>query len=96
MGKNVCGVILNGRTNDQIKSRWGRGFMIKTFSSNMNTVNFHLKIKPRPFLTILGFILKVNNEEISKVVPCSPSLILILTWDIDILFEKLKPETGSI
>ena len=44
-----------------------------------------------------GFIiLKVNSKEISKVVPCSVSLILTLTWGIDILFEKLTPETGGM
>ena len=32
-----------------------------------------------------GFILKVNSQEISKVVSCSVSLMLTLTWVIDIL-----------
>ena len=31
------------------------------------------------------FILKVNSQEISKVVSCSVSLMLTLTWVIDIL-----------
>ena len=42
-----------------------------------------------------GFILKVNSYEISKVVPCSVSLMFTLNWGIDILFEKLTPETGG-
>ena len=39
------------------------------------------------------FILKVNSSETSKVLPCSISFMLTLTWGIDILFEKLTPET---
>ena len=42
-----------------------------------------------------GVILKVNSSEISKVVSCSVSLMLTLTWGIDILFEKLTSEKGD-
>ena len=70
--------------------------MINAFSSNLNTVNLHLKIKPRSFYKIMeGFILKVNSWEISKVVPCLLSIMLTLTWGIDISFEKLALETGG-
>ena len=31
---------------------------------------------------------------LSNVVSCSVSLMLILAWGIDILFEKLTPEHG--
>ena len=41
------------------------------------------------------FIPKVNSSENSKIVPCSVSVMLTLTWGIDILFEKLTPETGG-
>ena len=41
------------------------------------------------------FTLKVNSYEISKVVSCSIPLVLTLTWGTDILFEKLRPETGG-
>ena len=40
------------------------------------------------------FTLKVLIDEISKAVPCSVSLMLNLTWDIDILSENLTQETG--
>ena len=40
-----------------------------------------------------GFILGLTvNEEVSKVVSCSVSLILTLNWVTDISFEKSKPE----
>ena len=35
------------------------------------------------------FIFKVNSFEISKVVSCLVSLMLNLTWGIDIFFENL-------
>ena len=41
------------------------------------------------------FTLKVLIDEISKAVPCSVSLMLNLTWDIDILSENLTQETGG-
>ena len=42
-----------------------------------------------------GFILEVNSSEVSKFVSCSISLMLTLTWGIDI-FEKLTPEMGRL
>ena len=43
--------------------------MINGFSSNMNTLNLYLKIKPGPFYKIMnGFIIKINNLEILKLV----------------------------
>ena len=47
-GETIYGeVILNGGTNDKIMSRWGRSFINNKniFSSNLNTVSFHFKIK---------------------------------------------------
>ena len=38
---------------------------------------------------VLGLTAK---KKVSKVVPCSVSLMLILNWVTDILFEKLIPE----
>ena len=71
----------------------GVSYMIKRFSSNLNTVNLHLMIKPWPFHKIVkGFI---HPKEILKVVSRSISLILTLTWGTDILFDKLTPETGG-
>ena len=68
--------------------------MTNAFSGNLNTVNLHLNIKHRPFQEIMKvFIPKVNISENSKIVPCSVSVMLTLTWGIDILFEKLTPET---
>ena len=82
-----------------IKSCQGGGGvsqMIIAFSSNMNTVNLHLNIKPWSCYKIMkGFLLKANSLDISKVVSRSVSLILTLTWDTDILIEKLRPETGG-
>ena len=54
-GKIIYGnVILNGRTNDQIMPRWGGvSSIINAFSSILNTVNAHWKIKPRPFYKIV-------------------------------------------
>ena len=70
--------------------------MTNAFSGNLNTVNLHLNIKHRPFQEIMKvFIPKVNISENSKIVPCSVSVMLTLTWGIDILFEKLTPETGG-
>ena len=40
------------------------------------------------------FIFKVNSFEISKVASSSVSLMLNLTWGIDIFFENLTAETG--
>ena len=41
--------------------------MINDFSSNLNTLNLYLKIKP--FYKIMnGFIIKINNLEILKLV----------------------------
>ena len=37
----------------------------------------------------------INNHVISKKMSCSPSLILTLTRGADILFEKLRHETGG-
>ena len=90
-------VALNGRTNDQIMPTCRRGFINdKCIFQHLNTVNLHLKIKPWPFYKIIkGFILKVNSWEILVVVSCSVFLMLTLTWDIDILFEKLTAETGG-
>ena len=42
-----------------------------------------------------GFIIKVNNSDILKVLLCSVSLMLTLNWGIDILFEKSTPERGG-
>ena len=57
--------------------------------------NDHLKIKPWSFRTITGgFFLEINSEEFSKVVSCSVSLMLSLTWGINMLFGKLTPEIG--
>ena len=70
--------------------------MINAFSSNVNPVNLHLKIKPWPVYKIMkGFILKVNSYGISKFVSCSVSLMLTLTRGTDMLFEKLRPEIGG-
>ena len=44
---------------------------------------------------MIVFIPKVNSQEISKVVPCSFSLMLTLNWGIDMLFQKLIPEKGE-
>ena len=41
-----------------------------------------------------GFIHEANNYEVSKIMSCSVSFILSLTWVIDILFEKVSPEIG--
>ena len=43
-----------------------------------------------------GFILKVNSYEISKVLSCSVSLMLTLTWGIDILLRKLTSESKGM
>ena len=68
--------------------------MINTFSSNLNSLNLHLKIRPWPFYKIMkGFILKINSKEISKVASFSVPFMLNLTWGIDVLFEKLTVET---
>ena len=37
-----------------------------------------------------------NSKEISKVVLCSIFFMLTLTQSIDILFEKLTPETERL
>ena len=59
-------------------------------------VIWKMQIKPSPFCRIMeGLILEVNSREVSKVVSCSVSLMLTLTWGIDILFEKLTPEIGG-
>ena len=42
-----------------------------------------------------GFILEVNGYEVSKVDSNSVSVSLILTWVVNILFEKLTPQTGD-
>ena len=43
-----------------------------------------------------GFILGLTvMEEVSKFVSYSVSLILTLTWDTDIVFEKLTPEIAG-
>ena len=63
--------------------------MINAFSSrsNLSTLNLHLKISFSP----KGF----NSQQISKDVSSSVSFMLTLTWGIDVLFEKLTPETGE-
>ena len=42
-----------------------------------------------------GFILEVNGYEVSKVDSNSVSVSLILTWVVNMLFEKLTPQTGD-
>ena len=42
-----------------------------------------------------GFILEVNGYEVSKVDSNSVSVSLILTWVVNILFERLTPQTGD-
>ena len=43
-----------------------------------------------------GFNLRLTvKKKISKVVSCSVSLMLILNWGTDILFEKLPTEIRS-
>ena len=41
------------------------------------------------------FLLNVLIVRRSQVVPCLIFFILTHTWGIDILFEKLAPETGG-
>ena len=42
-----------------------------------------------------GFVLEVNGWVVSKVMSCLVSLMLTLTWSIDILSKKLIPEIGG-
>ena len=42
---------------------------------------------------MVGYSLSYRIKE--KFVSCSESLMLTLTWDFDILFEKLPTETGT-
>ena len=74
----------------------GWGLMIKSFQGGGGRGwDIHLKIKPWSFRTITGgFFLEINSEEFSKVVSCSVSLMLSLTWGINMLFGKLTPEIG--
>ena len=62
--KSSIWLLHNSSHRDQIMPRWGRVSVINAFSSNLNTVNLHLKIKHDhswPFYKIMkGFILKVN------------------------------------
>ena len=70
--------------------------MVNAFFNNLNTVDIHFIIKKLcPFYKIMKeFIFKVNSFEISKVASSSVSLMLNLTWGIDIFFENLTAETG--
>ena len=68
------------------------GFLIKKCS--IMSINAHywafkqIIIKPWSFYRIMGrFIIEVN-------VSCLVSLMLTLTWGVNILFEKLTPEVG--
>ena len=54
------------------------------FFSNVKTVNLK---NPRGFME--EFILEVNNQEVSKVISCSLSLVLTFTYGTDIFFKKL-------
>ena len=46
-------------------------------------VIWKMQIKPSPFYRIMeGLILEVNSPEVSKVVSCSVSHMLTLTWGI--------------
>ena len=42
-----------------------------------------------------GFIFEVYVKEISEAESSSVSLLLTLTWGIDILVEKLTPQVGD-
>ena len=99
-GKKTYGeVVLNRRSNDQIMPRFGSSFINDKciFQLPVDLIwklNLHLNIKP---LTMSYYkIIDVfspkcfNNWEISKIVSRSVFFILTLTWDIDILFEKLR------
>ena len=58
--------------------------------------DIHFKVKLWPFYWIMeGFILEVNGWVVSKVMSCLVSLMLTLTWSIDILSKKLTPEIGG-
>ena len=55
-----------------------------------------LENKSLPVYRVMeGFILEVNGYEVSKVDSNSVSVSLILTWVVNILFEKLTPQTGD-
>ena len=56
----------------------------------------HYKSNTFPKHGGIGFILEVNSLEVSNVVSCSVSLMLTLSWGIDISLEKLTPETGGL
>ena len=64
----------------------GKVSLKNAFSSNLNTINLK-GFKPDG----IKFIREVNRQELSNVVSCSVSLMLILAQGIDI-FEKLTPE----
>ena len=55
-----------------------------------------LENKSLPVYRVMeGFILEVNGYKVSKVDSNSVSVSLILTWVVNILFEKLTPQTGD-
>ena len=55
-----------------------------------------LENKSLPVYRVMeGFILEVNGYEVSKVDSNSVSVSLILTWVVNILFERLTPQTGD-
>ena len=55
-----------------------------------------LENKSLPVYRVMeGFILEVNGYEVSKVDSNSVSVSLILTWVVNMLFEKLTPQTGD-
>ena len=55
-----------------------------------------LENKSLPVYRIMEeFILEVNGYEVSKVDSSSVSVSLILTCVVNILFEKLTPQTGD-
>ena len=85
---NLWGVVLQGGL--MVALCKGRENITNAFSSNLKTIN--PKVFPKH--GGIGFILEVNSEEVLNVVSYSVTLMLTLAWSIDILFEKLTPETG--
>ena len=89
---NLWGVVLHAGASDQIMSREEGQFhkCIFNYCEHFKFENFqqtqwdiHLKMRICPSYRIM-----------ERFLPCSVSLMLSLTWGIDILFQKLTLETG--
>ena len=95
-GQKIYGdVVLSRRTKIRsYQNLGGVSWMRNAFSSNLNTVNLHLKIKPWPFLKIIkAFILKVLIVKRSQKL-CHVQFPLCWLWP-EILTYFLKVKTRN-